>query len=94
MKQLKKLGVEFNRIKKLEEKIGDLKNLEQLNIGNNQFGEIPVEKLRKLKKLKSITIGGNRFSRIYVEKLQKTFRERLLQNTERKPESNLLRRGL
>ncbi|EKT88536.1 leucine-rich repeat domain-containing protein [Leptospira santarosai] len=59
-----------NELTTLPEEIGNLQNLQTLNLNNNQFTTLP-EEIEKLQKLQQLYLGGNPSLIDQKEKIQK-----------------------
>ncbi|WP_428841815.1 leucine-rich repeat domain-containing protein [Leptospira santarosai] len=61
-----------NKLTTLPKEIGNLQNLQELNLNSNQFTTLP-EEIGNLQKLQTLYLGGNPFLRSQKEKIQKLF---------------------
>jgi hypothetical protein len=59
-----------------------MKNLESIDLTNNEFTELPLEQLKNFPKLKQLTLDGNPIEKAYLAKIQTSLGEILVVKNE------------
>ena len=57
---------------KLPDLLWKMKNVESIDLTNNEFTELPLQELAKLPKLKKLILDGNPFEPAYVQQIRST----------------------
>ena len=70
MTNLKRLDLNFQKIKQLPQKIANLKNLEELDLQHNQLSQLP-EAIYQLKKLKKLNVANNQLKIKEIVRIKK-----------------------